>query len=85
MCKENEEFVDNVLLHCEVACALWSVFFSRFQLYWAMPSCVVDLFAYWWTSGSTRSVVVWKIVLSYLLWCLWRKMNDRSLRIPRGR
>jgi hypothetical protein len=28
MCKKNGEFVDHLLLHCEVACAIWNVFFS---------------------------------------------------------
>jgi hypothetical protein len=32
MCKRNWEFVDYLLLHCEVACALWNAIFSRFGL-----------------------------------------------------
>jgi hypothetical protein len=43
-----------------------------------MPSSVADLFACWWTSGSSQSAAVWKMVPSYLLWCLWREINDRS-------
>jgi hypothetical protein len=53
-------------------------FFSRFGLSWVMPRRVVDLFACWWTVGSTQSAVVWKMVPSCLLWCLWREKNDRS-------
>jgi hypothetical protein len=30
------------------------------------------------TTSNTRSAVVWKMVLSCLLWCLWREMNDRG-------
>jgi hypothetical protein len=30
MCKRNREFVDHLLLHCEVTCAMWNVFFNRF-------------------------------------------------------
>jgi len=51
-------------------------FFSRFRLAWVMSKRVVDLFACWWSAGSTRSV--WKMVSSCLLWCLWRKINDMS-------
>jgi hypothetical protein len=43
-----------------------------------MPSRVVDLFACWWTGGSTESDVVWKIVPSCLLWCLWKERKERS-------
>jgi hypothetical protein len=32
MCRRNGESVDHLLLHCEVAGALWDVFFSRFGL-----------------------------------------------------
>jgi hypothetical protein len=54
------------------------LFSSSFGLSWVMPRQVVDLFACWWIGGSTPSVAVWKIVHSYLLWCLWRERNDRS-------
>jgi hypothetical protein len=30
MCKRKWEFIDNLLLHCKVACALWNVFFFFF-------------------------------------------------------
>jgi hypothetical protein len=40
MCKMNGESVDH-LLHCEVVCALWNIFFSRFGLSWVIPRRVV--------------------------------------------
>jgi hypothetical protein len=43
-----------------------------------MPRRVVDLYVCWWTAGSARSVAVWKMVNSCLLWCLWRERNDIS-------
>jgi hypothetical protein len=45
MCKINGESVDHLLLHCEVARALWNAIISRFSLSWVMPLRVVDLFA----------------------------------------
>jgi len=39
-------------------------------LSWVMPFLVVDLFACWWTDERSLSAVVWKMVLSCLLWCL---------------
>jgi len=80
MCKMNGESVDHLLLHCEVARALWIAIFSRFSLSWVMPLRVVDLFACWWTGGRSRSAVVWKMVPCCLMWCLWRERNDRQLR-----
>jgi hypothetical protein len=78
MCKTNGESVDHFLLHCELARALWDAIFSRFSLSWVMPLRVVDLFSYWWSGGRSRSAVVWKMVYSCLLWCLWRERNDRQ-------
>jgi hypothetical protein len=45
MCKKNGEFVDHLLLYCEVSYANWNVFFSRFRLFWVMPKRIVDLYA----------------------------------------
>ena len=36
MCKRNEESADHLLLHCEVACALWNAFF---QSLWVFLGC----------------------------------------------
>jgi hypothetical protein len=50
--------VNHLLFHCEVACAIWNVIFNRFGLSWVVPKRVVDLYACWWTAGSTQSVFV---------------------------
>jgi len=39
------EFVNHLLLHYEVASALWSAIFNRVGLAWVMPKRIVDLFA----------------------------------------
>ena len=41
-----------------------------------MPRQVVDLYVCWWTTCTTQSVAVWKMVSSCLLLCLWGEMND---------
>jgi hypothetical protein len=78
MCKMNGESVDHLLLHCEVARALWNAIFSRFSLSWVMPLRMVDLFTCWWMGGRSWSAAVWKMVLCCLLWCLCRERNDRQ-------
>jgi hypothetical protein len=64
-------------LHCDVAYAMWSAIFSRFGLSWVMPVRVLDLFACWWTAGRPRSAVIWKMVPTCILWCVWKERNDR--------
>jgi hypothetical protein len=43
-----------------------------------MPRCEVDMYARWWTTDNIQSVAVWKMVHMCLLWCLGKKMNNRS-------
>jgi hypothetical protein len=43
-----------------------------------MPSYVVDLLACWkGYFGRLRNVVMWEMVPSCIMWCLWRESNDR--------
>jgi hypothetical protein len=70
MCKKDGESVDHLLLHCEVAHALWCNMFSRLGLSWVMPSSVLDLCAYWCSSGRTRNAVVWKMVPICIFWSI---------------
>jgi hypothetical protein len=47
MCKRSGESIDHLLLHCDVARALWSVLFSIFYVKWVMNGRVIDLLACW--------------------------------------
>lgn len=55
-----------------------NIFFSLFGLSSVMSGQVVDLYASSWTVSSTQSAAMWKMVSSYLLWCLWMEMNNKS-------
>jgi hypothetical protein len=77
MCKKNGDSIDHLLLHYEVASALWHSIFSRFGLHWVMPSKVKDLYASWWMGGRSRSAIVWKMIPLCLMWCIWSERNAR--------
>jgi hypothetical protein len=47
MCKKNGELVDHLLLHYEIASAVWNSIFGSVRMAWVMPSWVVDLFSCW--------------------------------------
>jgi hypothetical protein len=66
-----------LLLHCDVAYALWSALFTRFGLFWVMPRRVFDLFACWWTFGRPRSAAIWKMVPTCLIRYVWKERNNR--------
>uniref|UniRef100_A0A2N9FE24 Reverse transcriptase domain-containing protein n=1 Tax=Fagus sylvatica TaxID=28930 RepID=A0A2N9FE24_FAGSY len=74
MCKRNEESVDHLFLHCSVARDMWSMVLGMFGVHWVMPRSVLDLFSCWMGRlGRNDSVLVWKMILHCLIWCLWRE------------
>jgi hypothetical protein len=79
MCKKSGESIDHLLLHCEIASALWNIIFSCVGLAWVMPRLVVDLFACWRGQfGSLHSATEWRMLPSCLMWHFWREINYRS-------
>jgi hypothetical protein len=73
-----EESVDYLILHCDVASPIWSRFFNRFGMFWVMPRHVIDLHDCWWSFGRPKSAAVWKMMPTCLFWCLWREKNDKN-------
>jgi hypothetical protein len=52
-------------------------FFATKILCWVMPCSVKQLLACWWSSGRSRSAVVWKMVPLCIMWCIWSERNNR--------
>jgi hypothetical protein len=77
LCKRDGESMDHILLHCDVAYALWNNIFSRFGISWVMPRSVLNLLTCWWKSGSSRSATTWKMVPICIFLCIWRERNLR--------
>jgi hypothetical protein len=79
MCKKKGESAGHLLLHWEIASALWNTIFSSEGLTWVMLRRVIDLFACWRALGGRFWLdVVWKMILPYIMWCLWCERNDWS-------
>ena len=78
MCKSNGESVDLLLQHCPIVYELWSMVFTLFGTYWAMPNTMVELLACWQGNFSRhRNGVIWMAVPYCLMWCIWRERNNR--------
>jgi hypothetical protein len=58
VCKWSGESINHLLLHCEVARALWSVLFTLFDVTWVMQGRAVDMLACWKSQRGNRSVKV---------------------------
>ena len=76
MCKKSGESVDHLLLHCSLACDLWSMVFGLYGVQWILLRRVLDLLTGWLGNLSRhRSFVVWRAVPHCVMWCLWREQN----------
>ena len=85
MCKSNGELVDHLLLHCPIVFELWSMVFTLFGIYWAMPKIVVELLACW-QGNLVTIVMVLSRWLSLIVWCGafgWRETTS-FLKILKG-
>ena len=79
MCKSCGESMDNLLLHCSIACELWSLVFYLFGIHWVMPHKVIELFKSWQAMfGWHHNIHFWRLVPHCLIWCIWRERNARS-------
>ena len=79
MCKNCGELVEHLLLHCPIACELWSLVFCLFGIHWFMPQKVIELFESWQGRFRRhRNIDLWRIVPHCLLWCIWCERNARS-------
>jgi hypothetical protein len=79
LCKSNGESVDHLFLHCPMASDLWWMVFSMFGVQWVMPRTIMDLFSCWMgLPGRHDTVLVWKMILHCLIWCLWHERNARN-------
>jgi hypothetical protein len=76
MCKKGWETVDHLLIHCEVAAALWGFIFQRFGIQWVLPAKVMDLLFGWFNGLGKHSSDIWNLVRC-LMWSLWQERNSR--------
>ena len=75
MCRFKGELMDHLLLHCDVARALWMNMFQIFEVQWVMLSSVVSLpFCWRYQLGKQRSDN-WNLVPSCLMWIVWIEQN----------
>uniref|UniRef100_A0A2N9HQT2 Reverse transcriptase domain-containing protein n=1 Tax=Fagus sylvatica TaxID=28930 RepID=A0A2N9HQT2_FAGSY len=77
MCKNQWETGDHLLLHCEIASALWSYVFTMFGVQWVLPAKVLDLLFGWHNWFGRRSSAIWNLAPLCVMWSLWQERNRR--------
>jgi hypothetical protein len=77
MCKSHWEIGDHLLLHCEIASALWFFVFQTFGIHWVIPAKVIDLLFGWHNWFGKHFSGVLNLVSLCLMWTLWQERNRR--------
>ena len=81
LCKENEESVDHILIHCGKTRELWRMLLSSFGVVWVFPTSVKNLLLEWKVKGlGKKRKAVWRLTPICLFWCIWGERNWRMLQ-----
>ncbi|XP_060187660.1 uncharacterized protein LOC132616913 isoform X2 [Lycium barbarum] len=78
MCKQANESVNHLFLHCPAAARLWYFFYSMLGLQWAMPFNIKDAYASWILWRVDKSIKrIWRMIPAVIFWNLWKERNSR--------
>ena len=77
LCKNHWESGDHLLLHCEIASALWYFVFQTFGIHWVIPAKVIDLLFGWPNWFGKHYSGVWDLAPLCLMWSVWQERNRR--------
>lgn len=70
-----------LLLHCEIARAVWNDIFSRMDLAWVMLAIMGALLASWAPIGGPSQIqAMWKMFPICILWCIRRERNLHTFK-----
>uniref|UniRef100_A0A0V0ISS7 Putative ovule protein n=1 Tax=Solanum chacoense TaxID=4108 RepID=A0A0V0ISS7_SOLCH len=78
MCKKEAETPRHLLLHCEVASELWSMFFCLSGINWTTPLTVKDAYESWSLWKVDKAIKkIWIMIPACIFWCIWLERNKR--------
>ena len=76
LCKEDEETIDHLLIHCKSAKLLWNIFLSIVEANWVFPCSVLHtLIAWQGVAVSKKHKKIWMATPLCLFWTLWHARN----------
>ena len=76
MCREEEENIDHLLIHCKSAKMLWNLFLSIFGTSWVFPQTVIHTLLAWQGAAvGNKRKRIWLAAPLCIFWTLWRARN----------
>ena len=76
LCKEDEENINHLLLHCPFVWGFWAALISLQGKEWVCPLLIKDLMVDWTTFPIRKKAKsLWQAALSSLYWAIWKERN----------
>ena len=76
MCEEEEETIEHLLIHCNLAKILWNLFLSIVGISWVFPQSVLNnLLAWQGASVGKKRKKIWLAAPLCLFWNIWGARN----------
>lgn len=81
MCKEKEESINHLFVHCSMAYRIWGFFLSHLKVSWSFPYHFQDVILSWRNKElDGLPSVIWQFLPSVICWVLWLERNDRIFK-----
>jgi hypothetical protein len=80
LCKEGEESVDHLFLHCSFSIQFWWRFFKDFGVSWVIPKSCYDLLSICFKCGGRgkKKKILWSCRMLAVFWVIWLERNRRT-------
>ncbi|OVA12342.1 Reverse transcriptase zinc-binding domain [Macleaya cordata] len=79
LCKQQEETVSHLFIHCSMARSIWQYFLRPFKVEWVTTTSIMDHF-FWWKMkfGRNRGRKIWELLPYAICWTIWLERNVRA-------
>ena len=78
LCKNSNETIDHLFLHCDYSLRLWSNILKEFDLNWVIPRSSTELLSLGrGFSFTKKGNIVWKVSVTATCWAIWLERNNR--------
>ena len=79
LCKEEEGFINHILLYCSLVKILWQLLFDLFGVHWVQVAMVKEALLGWPSSFmGRRRKKVWRVAPLNLFWTFERREISKS-------
>ena len=76
ICKDSDESVDHILIHCGKTKEFGTLLLKSFRLVWVFPTSVRNLLLEWKIKGQEKKMrAVWRLSSICPFYCIWGERN----------